>query len=64
MFTTFASIQQNKVISLTSKNSGNEMENEYIGRDGYWKPHVRNSFALSAPKISKAVVARKKKCIY
>ena len=31
-----------------------------IGRDGYWKPHVRNSFALSAPKISKAVVAQKK----
>ncbi len=31
-----------------------------IGRDGYWKPHVRNSSALSAPKISKAVAARKK----
>jgi hypothetical protein len=31
-----------------------------IGRDGYWKPHVRNSFVLSAPKISKAVVAPKK----
>jgi hypothetical protein len=31
-----------------------------IGRDGYWKPHVRNSFALSAPKISKTVVAQKK----
>ena len=60
MFTTFKSIQQNKVISLTSKNSGNKMEN------GYWQrwvlePHVRNSFALSAPKISKAVAVQKKK---
>jgi hypothetical protein len=35
-----------------------------IGRDGYWKPHVINSSALSAPKISKAVVAQKKKNIY
>ncbi len=31
-----------------------------IGRDGYWKPHVSNSFALSVPKISKAVAAQKK----
>jgi hypothetical protein len=31
-----------------------------IGRDGYWKPHVINSFALSVPKISKAVAAQKK----
>ena len=31
-----------------------------IGRDGYWKPHVSNSSALSVPKISKAVAARKK----
>ena len=35
-----------------------------VGSDGYWKPHVRNSFALSAPKISKAVIARKKKNVY
>jgi hypothetical protein len=27
---------------------------------GYWKPHVINSPALSVPKISKAVAARKK----
>ncbi len=26
----------------------------------YWKPHVSNSSALSVPKISKAVAARKK----
>ncbi len=32
MFTTFKSIQQNKVISLTSKNSGNKMENRYWQR--------------------------------
>ncbi len=32
-----------------------------IGRDGYWKPHVRNSSALSVPKISKAVAAQKNK---
>jgi hypothetical protein len=32
-----------------------------ISRDGYWKPHVRNSSALSAPKISKAVSAPKNK---
>jgi hypothetical protein len=31
-----------------------------IGRDGYWKSHVSNSSALSVPKISKAVAARKK----
>ncbi len=31
-----------------------------IGRDGYWKPHVSNSSALSVPKISKAVAAHKK----
>jgi hypothetical protein len=31
-----------------------------IGRDGYWKPHVSNSSALSIPKISKAVAAPKK----
>jgi hypothetical protein len=31
-----------------------------IGRDGYWKPHVINSSALSAPKTSKAVTAQKK----
>jgi hypothetical protein len=30
-----------------------------IGRDGYWKPHVINSSALSVPKISKAVAAQK-----
>jgi hypothetical protein len=59
MFTTFSSIQQSKVISLTSKNSGNKMEND-IGRDGYWKPHVSNSSALAVPKISKAVAAQKK----
>ncbi len=34
MFTTFKSIQQNKVISLTPKNSGNKMEN------GYWQRWV------------------------
>jgi hypothetical protein len=32
-----------------------------IGRDGYWKPHVSNSFALSVPKISKPVTAPKNK---
>ena len=32
-----------------------------IGSDGYWKPNVINSSALSVPKISKAVAARKKK---
>jgi hypothetical protein len=32
-----------------------------IGRDGYWKPHVSNSSALSVPKISKAVAAQKNK---
>ena len=32
-----------------------------IGRDGYWKPHVSNSSALSVPKISKAVAAPPKK---
>ncbi len=31
-----------------------------IGRDGYWKPHVINSSALSVPKILKAVAAPKK----
>jgi hypothetical protein len=31
-----------------------------IGRDGYWKPHVINSSALSVPKTSKAVAAQKK----
>ncbi len=32
-----------------------------IGKDGYWKPHVSNSSALSVPKISKAVAAQKNK---
>ncbi len=32
-----------------------------IVRDGYWKPHVSNSSALSVPKISKAVAAQKNK---
>jgi hypothetical protein len=32
-----------------------------IDESGYWKPHVTNSPALSVPKISKAVAARKKK---
>jgi hypothetical protein len=32
-----------------------------IGRDGYWKQHVINSSALSAPKISKTVAAQKNK---
>ncbi len=31
-----------------------------IGRDGYWKPHVRNSFALSAPKNIKSCHSPKK----
>jgi hypothetical protein len=31
-----------------------------IGRNGYWKPHVINSSALSIPKISKAVAAPQK----
>jgi hypothetical protein len=32
-----------------------------IGRDGYWKPNVNNTSALSVPKISKDVAARKKR---
>jgi hypothetical protein len=32
-----------------------------IGRDGYWKPHVINSSALSVPKMSKAIAAQKNK---
>jgi hypothetical protein len=32
-----------------------------ISRDGYWKPHVNNSSALSVSKISKAVEAQKNK---
>jgi hypothetical protein len=31
-----------------------------IDESGYWKPHVTTSPALSVPKISKAVAARKK----
>jgi hypothetical protein len=31
-----------------------------IDESWYWKPHVTNSLALSVPKISKAVAARKK----
>ncbi len=31
-----------------------------IDENGYWKPHVTNSSALSVPKISKAVAAYKK----
>ena len=31
-----------------------------IDESGYWKPHVANFSALSVPKISKAVAARKK----
>ncbi len=31
-----------------------------IDESGYWKPHATNSPALSVPKISKAVAARKK----
>jgi hypothetical protein len=34
-----------------------------IGKRRYWKPHVFNSPALSLPKTSKAVGARKKKNI-
>ncbi len=60
MFTTISSIQQNKVISLTSKNAGNKMGMD-IGRDGNWKPHVSNSSALSVPKLSKGVATQKKK---
>jgi hypothetical protein len=59
MFTTFSVIQQSKVRSLTSKNSGHKMEN------GYWQRWVLeitcNSSALSVPKISKAVAAQKNK---
>jgi hypothetical protein len=32
-----------------------------IDESGYWKPHVSNSPALSVPKTSKAVAARKKR---
>jgi hypothetical protein len=32
-----------------------------IEESGYWKPHVSNSPAFSAPKTSKAVAARKKR---
>jgi hypothetical protein len=31
-----------------------------IDESGSWKPHVTNSSALSVPKISTAVAARKK----
>jgi hypothetical protein len=60
MFITFSSIQQSKVISLTSKNLATKWRMD-IGRDGYWKPHLSNSSALSVPKISKAVAAQKNK---
>jgi hypothetical protein len=32
-----------------------------IDKRGYWKPHASNSPALSIPKTSKAVAARKKR---
>jgi hypothetical protein len=32
-----------------------------IDECGYWKPHVHNYPALSVPKTSKAVAARKKR---
>jgi hypothetical protein len=35
-----------------------------IDGSGYWKPHVSNSSALSVPKTSKAVAARKKKLMF
>ena len=57
MFTTFSSIQQSKVISLTCKKILATKWRMDVGRDGYWKPHVSNSSVLSAPKISKAVAA-------
>jgi hypothetical protein len=60
MFTTFSSIQQSKVISLMYKILTTKWRMN-IGRDRYWKPHVSNSSALSVPKISKAVTARRKK---
>jgi hypothetical protein len=31
-----------------------------IDKSRYWKPHAINSSALSVPKISEAVAARKK----
>jgi hypothetical protein len=31
-----------------------------IDESGYWKPYVNNSPALSVPKISKAIAARRK----
>ncbi len=60
MFTTFKSTQQKKLYHLRPKNLATKWRMD-IGRDGYWKPHVRNSSSLSAPKISKAVAAQKKK---
>ncbi len=35
-----------------------------IDENGYWKPHVSNSPALSVPKISKAVAAHKNKLMF
>jgi hypothetical protein len=32
-----------------------------IDKSGYWKPHVSNSPALSVPKTSKTIAARKKR---
>ncbi len=58
MFTTFSSIP--KLYHLRPKILATKWRMD-IGRDGYWKPHVRNSSALSAPKISKAVAAQKNK---
>jgi hypothetical protein len=45
-----------KVFDIFEKQSSTKWRMD-IGRDGYWKPHVNNSFALSVPKISKAVAA-------
>ncbi len=64
MFTTFKSIQQNKVISLTPKNSGNKMEN------GYWQRWVlettcKKFFCIVSSKNIKSCQSpkKKKKCI-
>ena len=60
MFTTFKSIQQNKVISLRYKNSGNEMEN------GYWQRWVlettcKKFFCIVSSKNIKSCCSPKKK---
>jgi hypothetical protein len=48
-----------KLYHLRPKNLATKWRMD-IYRDGYWKPHVSNSSALSVPKISKAVAASKK----